>query len=103
MTATATMPRAGWQSRAVCRGHLDMFFPPSGSCEPPQVRRNRETAAKAMCAGCPVVTQCGAHALANAEPWGIWGGMTFAERWVKQHPGRDLPVTLRRELERGAR
>ena len=30
--------------------------------------------AKARCAGCPILRQCLAAALARAEPWGVWGG-----------------------------
>ena len=37
--------------------------------------------AKAICAGCPVRTQCLAYAMAIQEfDWGIWGGLTANER-----------------------
>ncbi|WP_329127369.1 WhiB family transcriptional regulator [Streptomyces sp. NBC_01465] len=36
--------------------------------------------AKALCTGCPVRTQCLAHALDNRIEHGIWGGMTERER-----------------------
>lgn len=31
-------------------------------------------AAKALCAPCPVRTECLAGALERREPWGVWGG-----------------------------
>ncbi|USQ77972.1 WhiB family transcriptional regulator [Ornithinimicrobium cryptoxanthini] len=31
-------------------------------------------AAKALCADCPIRTQCLAQALERSEPWGVWGG-----------------------------
>lgn len=35
-----------------------------------------------MCAACPVVAQCRSHALEVREPYGVWGGLTEAEREV---------------------
>ncbi|MBB5926635.1 WhiB family redox-sensing transcriptional regulator [Streptomyces echinatus] len=36
--------------------------------------------AKALCNGCPVRTECLAHALDNRIEHGIWGGMTERDR-----------------------
>ncbi|WP_370132653.1 WhiB family transcriptional regulator [Streptacidiphilus sp. EB103A] len=36
--------------------------------------------AKARCAGCPVSTECLAHALDGRVEFGVWGGMTERER-----------------------
>lgn len=47
----------------------EMFFPRR---EPGEV--NFGTDAKAMCARCPVVTDCLSAALARSEEHGIWGG-----------------------------
>ena len=33
-----------------------------------------------MCASCPVLTQCAAHALTVREPYGVWGGMSEDDR-----------------------
>jgi WhiB family transcriptional regulator, redox-sensing transcriptional regulator len=30
--------------------------------------------AKALCADCPIRSQCLAAALKRGEPWGVWGG-----------------------------
>jgi len=35
--------------------------------------------AKALCAGCPVRTECLAGALERREPWGVWGGALFLQ------------------------
>ncbi|NED73336.1 WhiB family transcriptional regulator [Streptomyces sp. SID9944] len=33
-----------------------------------------------MCHGCPVRQRCGEWALDTREGWGVWGGMTEAQR-----------------------
>jgi WhiB family redox-sensing transcriptional regulator len=55
-----------------------MFFHPDGERGPR--RRNRENAAKAVCATCPVIAACRRQALAIAEPYGIWGGLSEDDR-----------------------
>ena len=58
-----------WQYEGSCRSlDSEMFFHPDGERGPR--RRNRENAAKAVCASCPVVQ----------EPYGIWGGMSEDDR-----------------------
>jgi len=36
-------------------------------------------AAKALCAECPVSTECLEGAVARREPWGVWGGQLFVK------------------------
>ncbi len=68
-----------WQFEGACRTMpSEMFFHPDGERGPR--RRNRENAAKAVCASCPVIQQCRAHALAVQEPYGIWGGLSEDDR-----------------------
>jgi WhiB family redox-sensing transcriptional regulator len=68
-----------WQYEGSCRTMpSEMFFHPDGERGPR--RRNRENAAKAVCASCPVIQQCRAHALAVQEPYGIWGGLSEDDR-----------------------
>ncbi len=68
-----------WQYQGACRDmDPEMFFHPDGERGPR--RRNRDNAAKAVCATCPVIQQCREHALAVQEPFGIWGGLTEEER-----------------------
>jgi WhiB family redox-sensing transcriptional regulator len=71
--------RWDWQLEGACRTlPPEMFFHPEGERGPR--RRNREAAAKAVCATCPVIAECRAHALAIREPYGIWGGLGEDER-----------------------
>ncbi|MFD8085042.1 WhiB family transcriptional regulator [Kitasatospora sp. NPDC059722] len=42
--------------------------------------KDREEAAKAVCAGCEVRVECRRHALAAREPHGVWGGLAEEER-----------------------
>jgi len=68
-----------WQYEGSCRTMpSEMFFHPDGERGPR--RRNRENAAKAICASCPVIQQCRSHALAVHEPYGIWGGLSEDDR-----------------------
>lgn len=68
-----------WQMRARCRGvDSSVFFSPDG--ERGRARSEREQRAKLMCQCCPVLAQCRAHALAIAEPFGVWGGLSEGER-----------------------
>jgi WhiB family redox-sensing transcriptional regulator len=68
-----------WQLAGSCRDlSPDAFFHPEG--ERGNARRNRASAAKSICQGCPVLSACRSHALEVREPYGIWGGLTEEER-----------------------
>jgi WhiB family redox-sensing transcriptional regulator len=68
-----------WQLRGACRSEdRGLFFHPEGERGPS--RAAREIAAKKVCARCPVVDPCRAHALATREYYGVWGGMSESER-----------------------
>lgn len=72
-----------WQLDAACRGtSSEVFFSPSG--EGRTARRVREEQAKALCAECPVLTQCRLFALSSNEPFGVWGGTTARERALER-------------------
>ena len=43
-------------------------------------RRAREEHAKRICRDCPVVTDCGDHALSTRETYGVWGAMSARDR-----------------------
>ena len=75
----ATTDRWDWQLRAACRG-MDsaFFFPPEH--ELARARNDRISRAKAVCAGCPALLECRDFALANSEPFGVWGGLSEHER-----------------------
>lgn len=91
-----------WHSEAVCRrDEAGLFFAPSK--EPTAARLAREEAAKRVCARCPVMVECREHALLQPEPYGVWGGLTAAERRVvltcRMAPGERAPA--RRPYARG--
>ena len=68
-----------WQMHGACGGEdPSLFFHPEGERGP--ARAAREAAAKAVCASCPVLTECAAHALTVREPYGVWGGMSEDDR-----------------------
>jgi WhiB family redox-sensing transcriptional regulator len=80
-----------WQYEGACRTlPSEMFFHPDGERGPR--RRNRENAAKAICATCPVLIQCREHALAVQEPYGIWGGLSEEDRLAII--GQDQPAAV---------
>lgn len=69
-----------WQQRGRCRAtDSEVFFPPAHFEHKPE-REARETAAKAICVGCPVRIDCLTWALAVREPHGVWGGASEGER-----------------------
>ena len=84
MTNVSRLPapvvdRWEWQFRGVCRAaDAALFFHPERERGP--ARRNRDSAAKAICATCPVIQECRAHALATREPYGVWGGLSEDDR-----------------------
>lgn len=68
-----------WQRHAACRGmDTAVFFAADG--ERGAIRTERETVAKRVCAGCPVIEPCRTHALQAGEVYGVWGGLTEFER-----------------------
>ena len=70
-----------WQMDGACRSEdTELFFHPEGERGPS--RSGREAAAKAVCATCPVIAQCRAHALAAREPYGVWGGLSEPDREI---------------------
>lgn len=63
-----------WQRQAACLNHPepDLFFPEQG--------RAKAKRARAICADCPVKTECLEYALDEHIVFGIWGGLTRDER-----------------------
>lgn len=49
--------------------------------------------AQAICADCPVITECAAHAMEHKEPHGVWGGVDELTR----------AATIRRAARKTAR
>jgi len=72
-------PNWGWQDAAACRGtDVVLFFGPDGERQPE--REIRERKAKAMCASCPVRSECLDYAISRPEKYGTWGGLNEDER-----------------------
>jgi WhiB family redox-sensing transcriptional regulator len=68
-----------WQGSASCRGmDSSVFFSPPD--ERGARRRQRERLAQEVCSGCPVRRPCAAFALRTAQHYGVWGGLTEADR-----------------------
>jgi WhiB family transcriptional regulator, redox-sensing transcriptional regulator len=82
-----------WQLDGSCRtADPRLFFHPEGERGP--ARRDRDAAAKAVCASCPVLQQCRRHALTVREPYGVWGGMTEDERNALYLSERDQGLSV---------
>jgi hypothetical protein len=61
-----------WMQEGLCaQTDPEAFFPEKGGST---------RAAKAICAGCPVIDECLRYALDNDERFGIWGGLSERER-----------------------
>lgn len=67
------VPELGaWTRRAACASaDPEVFYPAPG---------DQATAAKAICATCPVVDECLQWALDHDETYGVWGGLSAYER-----------------------
>ena len=66
-----------WRHEAACREVDPELFFPIGNSGPALLQIEE---AKQVCRRCPVIEQCRRHALATREPYGVWGGLTVAER-----------------------
>ena len=67
-------PEARWMVKAACKD-MDgsLFFPTSG-------RNDVARAARKVCATCSVTAECIRYATVNNIAYGIWGGLSVAER-----------------------
>ena len=82
--AVPLIARGHWRSLAACQAvDPDLFFPVSASGK----LLEQVTAAKAICAACPVRRECLAFALGTAQAHGVWGGLTEEERHQAAKPG----------------
>lgn len=74
MTIHFVLPR--FDGEAACaETDPDSFFPDKGGDGPVMAGQ-----AKRICHRCEVIDQCLQWALDNAEPHGVWGGLTERER-----------------------
>lgn len=86
MSSLEKFERSGWQEHAACAGDMGTAFYPPVRLERKAVRVSRENRAKAVCATCPVRSDCLDHAMKHDERYGIWGGMTDRERRLATAP-----------------
>ncbi len=80
MSSVKSIDRIDWQAEAACAGKWTSVFYAPLSSEDRSSRRSREARAKAVCALCPVRSECLDHAIAHDERYGIWGGLNGRER-----------------------
>lgn len=79
--------RPEWMADAACRGlDPDLFVPverqgPGGD--------NRHGKALAVCAECPVRSDCLEYAITNRETFGVWGGTTPKQREAERRRRRE--------------
>lgn len=84
-----------WETHAACRAvdnAFDLFFSEDIS---------EISAAKRVCAECPVIAPCLEAALDNEEQWGVWGGQLFVNGEllsVKRRRGRPRKVARPEDL-----
>jgi hypothetical protein len=82
----------GWWPRALCReAPFDWF-----STSPEQ-----QASCRAICRACPVRKPCREGAIARAEPYGIWGGLS--PRTIRRIRKRRGMAPMRRPRTRGVR
>lgn len=80
--------REPWMTFGACADidpQYDVFFPED---------KQQELAAKSICAACPVAWECFDFSIRNREIYGVWGGMSFAERcdFTLQYRGHTSPL-----------
>jgi WhiB family redox-sensing transcriptional regulator len=72
MALTTNTPTTGWRTQARCRGVDPEVFHPGEDED--------ASAAKAICALCPVREACLEYAISAREKFGVWGGLDERER-----------------------
>ncbi|QII03232.1 WhiB family transcriptional regulator [Rhodococcoides fascians A21d2] len=73
-----------WQLHGRCRTESTTLFFPSKALRGAK-RQQAELAAKDICRACPVLSQCRDFALRTHQSYGIWGGLTAAERSLQSN------------------
>lgn len=77
-TLTPSAEFWSWRNEAACIGYEELFY--HREDEGKGTRRAKEAEAKAICSACPVLDVCRDFALETHELYGVWGGLTEAER-----------------------
>jgi WhiB family redox-sensing transcriptional regulator len=66
-----------WREHSACKEEDPELFFPIGNTGPALLQIDE---AKAVCRRCPVVERCASWALEMGEAYGVWGGMSEADR-----------------------
>lgn len=69
-----------WRMRAACRDKDPEMFYPVGDAWVGEANARRADQAKAVCAGCPVRTQCLVFAVESGDEFAVLGGTLPEER-----------------------
>lgn len=78
-----------WQQKAACMGaDPDLWFPP------PNGGQKQARQARAICADCPVRTECLAYAINQRIGHGIWGGLDTKDRQKLTGEFRSTPKPI---------
>jgi WhiB family redox-sensing transcriptional regulator len=98
-------PIAEWEADAACQNApLELFFGDNedGPNQRARQRTRTQTAqAKAICAACPVISECREWSVVAAIPFGVFGGWTERER-AAERQRRSLPIRQYTSGMRGA-
>lgn len=78
MAALLRIQPGSWTRQAACANHPDLDWFTD--------QRTEIAACKAICATCPVKTDCLTHAIDAGETHGIWGGLRHTERDGRRAP-----------------
>ena len=75
-----------WMANALCRrSDPDLFYPGTG---------HSSQEGRAVCARCPVRTECLAYAIEHREYYGVWGGLSERQRrHMRETGGRSVNRT----------
>lgn len=86
ITSQPSGPSGGdWRNDAACRGtNAERFFPASSTGP----GKDQEERAKQVCRRCSVTVQCRDFALESGQDFGVWGGLSAAERRAIKRRGQ---------------
>ena len=86
--------RHDWRDRSACLDEDPELFFPIGNTGPALAQIEE---AKAVCAGCPVLTECRQWALDNPKlaDYGVFGGLSEDERRAARRRSRRAQATRR--------
>ena len=79
-----------WMAKGACRRYgPDLFYS--------ELEVDKD-AARTICAACPVAADCLAHAYANNEWMGVWGGL---DRGQRRRRAKRLGIDIRKPIVHG--